>query len=262
MITKTSLPAYRLGEHTRYYWREYRWDGRQLRRRERTWGDWEFRPASESRSKEQATYEIGLSKLDCSIQYSGFVDNLQEGLVGYRAFPSDPKVVREDALNNTVFLNRLDLELRDCKDASVRAQTERINGVDCYVLDAQDANGRHTLWIDPNHGYHFARCTRETEGERSVTETVAFQQVDGEWIPVERVFDMRTFMPPGLLEMHIVERVKISEFKIRPDHKALKSFEFDDQIPNGARLFWALPDGRVLTDYIWVDGKPVHKPKE
>ena len=38
-------------------------------------------------------------------------------------------------------------------------------------------------------------------------------------------------------------------------NEARKSFAIDD-IPNGARTFWSLPNGRVVTDYVWKNGRP------
>lgn len=190
------------------------------------------------------------------------MNRLQDGIVGYRAIAPDREVVRRSAINNTVLLSRIDLELRGCPTVTVRPRMEPVNGIDCYVLDAQSTETRHTVWIDPNHGYNMAKSIRESKSGRSVCLTVAFKQVNGTWVPVERVFDMNTFMPLCPTEQHILERVRVTEFKIDPDHKGLKSFEFDDQIPNGTRLFWGNPDGTVFTDYVWIDGKPVRKPKK
>lgn len=262
VIRRAPSPPYRLGEHTWHYWREYRWDGRRFRRRERAWGDYEKDPFPRSRSREQAEYHIAIDDLNRSIQYSVTLDKPSDGRVGYMAGPPDADRVRRSAANNTVLAPRIDTELRGCPNVAVRPEMEAINGVGCYVLDARTPDARYSVWIDPNHGYHIARWTRVTKMDRAVRSTVAFRRIDGTWVPVESVTEMNTFMPPAPVDRRIVERVKVTDFKIAPDHKALKSFEVNQEIPNGTRLFWAMPDHSVLTDYVWMDSGPVRKAKE
>ena len=257
VIRKALSPRFRLGEHKMHYWVESRWDGQRFIRRDLSWGDNVQEPSPRSTSKEKALYRIMLFDLDRTIQYSVSLGGKPEsGLVGYKGRPPD-KSPLDSAGNNIAFAPRIDLELRGCRNAKVRPQTESINGVDCYVLEGHMPDARHTVWIDPIHGYNVAKYIRETKTSRSVMSTLAFKQIDDNWVPIEKVYEMRLFMPPAPIDDYSREHVKVTEFKIDPDHEALKSFEVDEEIPNGTRVFWALPNRRVVTEgYIWKDGKP------
>lgn len=259
VIRKALSPRYRLGEHKMHYRREYRWDGKRFRRRKHRWGDYEVKPFPRSRPKEKAVYNISLYDLHRTIQYAFILgDKPESGSLDYKARPMDRERLLRNAANNTVMVPRIDKKLRGCPNARVRPQTESINGADCYVLEGRIPEARYTVWIDPTHGYNIARYIRETKTDRAVSSNVAFRQIDGTWVPVESVTEMKTFMPPAPIDRSDHEHVKVTEFRINPDHDALKSFKVDEEIPNGTKVAWALPDGRVvMEDYVWKDGRPV-----
>jgi len=259
VIKKAPSPPFRLGEHTWHYWREYRWDGQRFRRRERAWGEYEKEPFPLSRSKEQAEYHITLYDLDRTIEYSTALDDRPKPHMTYTPWRWDRQAVLRDASNNNVVIPRVDVDLRTCPNAKVRPTREPVNGVDCYVIEGRTAEAKFTVWIDPNHGYNVAKWIRETLTGYTVTSTIAFRRIDGTWIPVERATQMTTSMP---IDQQITEQVKVIDFKIAPDHAALKSFEVDEEIPNGTSVGWVLPDRRVLMDYVWKDGKPVREAKK
>ena len=52
---------------------------------------------------------------------------------------------------------RVDVVLRAAREMSLRAETEKANGADCYVIDAETNRGRYTVWIDPEHGFSIAK---------------------------------------------------------------------------------------------------------
>lgn len=47
--------------------------------------------------------------------------------------------------------------LSEARSISVRDETEKINGVDCFVIDADTKCGKYKVWIDPEHGYNIAK---------------------------------------------------------------------------------------------------------
>ena len=148
--------------------------------------------------------------------------------------------------------DRVDKVLRQARQISVRPKTERINGIECYVIDADTRDGRHTVWIDPEHGYNIAKAEVqllegeghffyskpfETAGKELdfTMENVRFKRIDGMWLAVEA--DMRyrrTFSGLGKTSDSRTH-IKVTEIILNPDHEALRSFASDD-IPDGAEV--------------------------
>jgi hypothetical protein len=130
---------------------------------------------------------------------------------------------------------RLDAVLRRAQTVSVRRSTETVHGSVCHVIDAQTEYGKYTLWLDPNHGYHAARATREATGGHkdyvsvmpqgarmsSRVEISRFKQVDGSWVAMEGNQDNAYTAEDA--EYFNKERVQFKRTKIalNPDHEKI-----------------------------------------
>ncbi|UCG60107.1 MAG: hypothetical protein JSU70_11400 [Phycisphaerales bacterium] len=163
---------------------------------------------------------------------------------------------------------RVDSILRGADRISVRTQTERIGGSDCYVLEGDTKHGRYVLWIDPNHGYNIAKAEVIKEagdifagghalrqGRRIITSVMVsdFLEVGGEWT-AKGYHSERTdcLLPKNWQDTDTVD-YKLNEFKPNPDHDALNSLGTGD-ILNGSSVRIMGIDG---IRYIWQDGKVV-----
>jgi hypothetical protein len=159
---------------------------------------------------------------------------------------------------------RVDSILRKADTISVRDKTEQISGSACYVIEAETKYGKHTLWIDPKHGYNLAKVVvRKRKGDlsggrpiprgtlSSSLENVRFEKVDGVWVPMEWDIKLRAYW----LDDYLISKThdKRTAITLNPDHEALGSFVPDD-IKNGAKVYIQQVPG---VHYIWQDGKVV-----
>jgi hypothetical protein len=159
---------------------------------------------------------------------------------------------------------RVDSILRKADTISVRDKTEQISGSECYVIEAETKYGKHTLWIDPKHGYNLAKVlVRRRKGDlsqgrpiprgtlSSSLENVRFEKVDGVWVPMEWDIKLRAYW----LDDYLISKThdKRTAITLNPDHEALGSFVPDD-IKNGAKVYIQQVPG---VHYIWQDGKVV-----
>jgi hypothetical protein len=252
---------------------DFRYDGQRTRDMSGDWGDVDWhRPTPENNPiRRSAIFDFEFNAL-----YSG--QRGQPGFIHYYKEPLDArKVTRQLTIGWSPapsfgfwpFYERVDLSVRKSQRATVRAQTERVNGSSCYVIEAHTAEGRLAVWLDPAHGYNIARITvtlrggdladgqvlpRGHEVARVFTNTT-FKQVDGTWIPTAYVTQTR-INRPGLMVMEGETRCEITEFLIEPDHAALKSFDLSD-FPEGERVAY-FENGRIRPVwYIWKNGQPV-----
>ena len=159
--------------------------------------------------------------------------------------------------------------LREARSISVRDETEKINGVDCFVIDADTKCGKYKVWIDPEHGYNIAKAQVELrEGKNYLfhgrpfdtagaklsfsMENVRFEKIDDVWIPVEADTRFHRLFHSG--KSYFSEskaHLKITDIILNPDHDALGSFLPDD-IKNGARVRIVGVEGIA---YRWQDGE-------
>ena len=164
---------------------------------------------------------------------------------------------------------RVDKILRQADSIFVRKKLEKINGSNCYVIQAKTRRGKYTLWIDPEHGYNIAKAHNiKQAGDLTFsTDTlledkarilyyikdVRFEKIDGVWVPVEADMGNSRIVKDGRFYISSRMHVKITDIVLNPDHDALGSFLPDD-ILDGAEV-------RVKQDlnmaYTWQDGKPV-----
>lgn len=163
---------------------------------------------------------------------------------------------------------RLDTALRQASLICLRKKRERIDDVDCWVIEAATDHGDYTVWIDPEHGYtaaqvHLRTVTRGkpprrggkpicTETMRTITNT-RFDEIDGAWIPVESDHTYRLTSSAKGDDWWQEEHIEVTEIVLNPDHEALGSF-LADNIPNGTHVsLYPL----LQISYTWEDGELV-----
>ena len=181
---------------------------------------------------------------------------------------------------------RVDFALRKAPTISMRDETERINGSECYIIDAEDSSRKIAVWFDPAHGYNIARGQVQYKDNDLILsqENVRFEMVDGFWIIAEAVVKrIQKFEKGNFTDDTTV--LKVIEIKINPDHERLSSFLPDDILDKTMVLFqgetWKrthshirTPSGRIrsrmragvltsfdeegrVISYTWRDGKIV-----
>jgi hypothetical protein len=178
---------------------------------------------------------------------------------------------------------RVDDILAQTPNINLRPQTEKVNGVDCYIVDADTTYGKYSLWIDPQHGYNIAKANVYKSGddmlygkpisqhkkpeipEGSIVgkiperinefsfsiDNVKFQKVGEGWVPVEAEYQFTEQRIDGqvVVEKKNHKRVQIDP---NPDFEAMKAFVPD--IPDGTNITIEGIDG---IGYRWLQGKPV-----
>ena len=161
---------------------------------------------------------------------------------------------------------RVDRILRQADNISVRDKLEKINGSNCYVIEAKTKRGKYTVWIDPEHGYNIAKAENiKQAGDVTFSydylltdkarisyflKNVRFKKIDDLWVPIEADMGNSRIIYTGKFYIASKMHVKITDIVLNPDHDALGSFLPDD-IPNGAIIF------AHGARYIWQDGKLV-----
>jgi len=165
---------------------------------------------------------------------------------------------------------RVDSILRQAASISVRRENEKVNGIDCFVIDATTLErGRYTLWIDPEHGYNIAKAElrrdgkhqhkfygrpmREDEKILGSLESVRFKKIDNVWVPMEADDSVNRTWDKDQDFYRYKNHHERVEFVLNPDHDALGSFVPDD-IKNGAKVYIKQVPG---VHYTWQDGKVV-----
>lgn len=164
---------------------------------------------------------------------------------------------------------RVDRIIRQGQSVSLRDQMEKINGFDCYVIEAKTKRGQYTLWIDPGHGYNLAQAENIKQagdltfshdfllkGKAMISyyiKNVRVVKKDGLWMPMGADYENSRIVKDGRFFTAARIHVRITEWLLNPDHETLKSFEPDD-----------IKDGAVVSldgdsDYCWQDGKAVYK---
>jgi hypothetical protein len=146
---------------------------------------------------------------------------------------------------------RIDSLLRGADSLSVRDRLKRMGGSKCYVIDGVSKQGKYSVWIDPQHGYHIAKAeifrigknqdwdygTRnpDQEGYYSL-ENVRFRKIEDVWVPMEATWRDRVSYFAGKYRgssRDLKRHLKRTEVILNPDHEALRSF-YPDEIPRGA----------------------------
>jgi hypothetical protein len=174
--------------------------------------------------------------------------------------------------------------LKTASKLTVRPETEEIAGSRCYVLDAVTANGRYSLWLDPEHGYGIAKAQVlksgsdigfgrplnkhvVSEGPAEVKTTaeqptglqeftftmdrVVFAKINDTWIPEAYSYATQLRYSNGrtISEHKTYKRTLIDP---HPDFDAMGAFKID--LPEGTEVFVEEAAGII---YRWHDGKPI-----
>jgi hypothetical protein len=158
---------------------------------------------------------------------------------------------------------RIDRILREASNVTLRGGSEFVNGVACYVIDAKTKYGDYTVWIDPEHGFGFAkweiRMSRaaghlwrdqimQFETFSETVEISHFERIEGVWIGMQAVQNRVYVSKDDRFEE--TSHIKVTKFVPNPDHEVLKSFVPDD-IPDGT-LTIIVPVTHIR--YLWHAG--------
>ncbi|MBW8039282.1 MAG: hypothetical protein FVQ85_04715 [Planctomycetes bacterium] len=166
---------------------------------------------------------------------------------------------------------RIDSDIRQAETISLQHKTEKINGSQCYVINARTKRCKYKIWIDPEHDYHIAKARvnrkwgsasrpekrrmKPPDGtSQNVMENVLFKKVNNIWLPVECDYTLNVELVGGAYSRAHYHH-KVTEYVVNPDHDALGSFE-PDFIRDGAVV--KLIGVRGIS-YTWQDGKVVDK---
>jgi len=179
---------------------------------------------------------------------------------------------------------RVDAALRKMQSVSVQDKTEKINGSECHIIDAEDSLKKCTIWLDPEHGYNIVKGQVQYKDSNLFLsqENIRFEKIDDFWIIAGAVMKrIQKFRNGDFTDDTIV--CKLIEIKINPDHERLSSFLPDDILDGTTVLFngetwkkthshvrtasgritirmkagvraWFNEQGQVVS-YTWQDGK-------
>ena len=235
--------------------------------------------------KEKGRYSLSVNtpnlsyvnnKMTCGPAPDGLLHYLDYQVPGWDNFMDECDAYFLGYLGNN---SRMDINLRNAKQISVRPEPEIINGSACYVVQADTAYGDYTLWLDSAHGFQPARIEalrgkgdiinvtenqpppdKKVEAKDSlVIDNIKFKEVQGFWVPVEGRVRKNIEWVGGFYvkdETHF----KTTEIILNPDHDALGSFadpmknpELDPELVNGTRVRL----GKERLECIWRDDKVV-----
>jgi rhodanese-related sulfurtransferase len=241
------------------------WDGQRMREQRYTWGDF----ATGTIDRTHADYESHLFEVDRSISYFRSGGPSQEASVTYYA-GSIPKGSVFDKVTSSAgswswgyfgdgagsHADRIDRFLRGRQNARVRPETESIKGASCYVLEAETPNGRYTLWMDPNHGYNFAKLHFEGQGVDMTGVNSVIKRFGEAWVPVNAEWEVRGAHPPDFTISYRHEIV-IEDLEIDPNYATHKPFVMDD-VPEDTKTMLLGAGGRPMPgEFVWRDEGPL-----
>ncbi len=165
-------------------------------------------------------------------------------------------------LGNLFGNRRLDFKLRNEPTLRVRDKLELAGWVPmpCYVLEAETAEGHHTIWLNPARGYQIAKWLfgcgtgySRPNGQPEEPGTsklwtigkVRWEQRENVWVPVEETGGFEEISRyTGWAHARRTGQFKLTRFVLNPDHSAFRSFVPDD-IPDGTKFTLIGEDRRV-----------------
>jgi hypothetical protein len=248
------------GKSKKVRWTEFRCDGGRYSEKFSTWGN--IRSVNDFVRKERAPYNSQLWDGQRFFNYVAMTN--QPGRLGiYGDVNELPKAMQIEHKCNLAGLNailirgfypidneRVDSALRKMQSVSVRDKTEKINGSECYVIDAEDSSKKCTIWLDPECGYNIAKGQLQYKDSDLFLsrENIRFEKIDGFWIIAEAVVKrIQKFRNGDFTDDAIV--CKLIEIKINPDHEGLSSFLPDDILNGTTVLFkgdsWKKTHGHI-----------------
>jgi hypothetical protein len=227
---------------------EFHCDGSRYSEKFQTWGN--IRSVKDFIPKERAPYNSQLWDGQRFFNYVATTN--QPGRLGiYGDVYELPKNMQTEHKCNLAGLNvilirgfypidneRIDSALRKVQIVSVREKTEKINGSDCYIIDAEDSSKKYTIWLDPEHEYNIDKGQVQYKDSDLFLsqENMRFEKIDDFWIAAEAVVKkIQKFRNGDFTDETI--RCKMIEIKINPDHERLSSFLPDD-ILNGTTVLF------------------------
>ena len=262
VVRKTPFAVFLPGEHREYYSVDCRWDGRRMKERKYAWGS---NMQGAITTKEHALYTSELYDATRLLYYSVHMGQPKGAIAFYHA-----KILSKAAVWDMVVAKtgafawgysgaeggRIDVFMRQCRNVRVRPQTELVNDVNCYVLEASTPHGQYTVWIDPTHGYSLAKIEHKTQGSHIAVSNTAFSQINAAWVPVKMVFDGLVLISPEH-DWGYHQEINVTKLMVNPDHGSQRSFLADD-IPAGTECRFVVGTGRRMPGhYVWRDDKPV-----
>ena len=155
---------------------------------------------------------------------------------------------------------RVDSAVRKEQTVSMRDETEKINGSECYIIDAEGSSKKYTIWIDPEHGYNVAKGQVQYKDSDLFLsqENIRFEKIDDFWIIAEAVVKrIQRFRKGNFTDDTI--RYKLLEIQINPDHERLSSFLPDDILNKTTVLFegetWKKTHSHIRTASSRITGR-------
>ncbi len=94
---------------------------------------------------------------------------------------------------------RIDFILAKCDKVLVQADTDTVNGSECYVvLAVTKREKKFRIWFDPAHGYNIVRAQSLSgtpeKGFSFILSAVHLENIDGVWVPMQaKTEETRTF---------------------------------------------------------------------
>ena len=241
---------------------EFRYDGSRYSEKFSTWGN--IRSVKDFIPKERAPYNSQLWDGQRFFSYVAMTN--QPGRLGiYCDIYELPENMQTEHKCNLAGLNvilirgfypidneRVDAALRKGQTVSVRDKTEKINGSECYIIDAEDSSKKYTIWIDPEYGYNITKGQVQYKNSDLFLsqENIRFEKIDGFWIIAEAVMRrIQKFRNGDFTDE--TTRCKMIEIKLNPDHEGLTSFLPDDILNGTTVLFngevWKKTNSHIRT---------------
>jgi hypothetical protein len=253
-------------------------DGARVYRRRYMWGD--FNPKERNLPESTPRYNLRVEADKKLYSHATAVNNPRvKGSASFQPAQRDRAVLSHETFAGIYgYLGsdeRLDVVLRAAKQISIRPATEMINGVACHVIDAHTKYGQYTVWIDPDHGCHAARVTRNAEGGYREHEwlmpkgdhvtglvvVTRFDQVANVWVPVEG--DVERVYTSGMVFSKDRSHYRRADVVLNPDHDTLGSFDNplehpvnDPELKDGTRVRITIP-GFLKMKGSWQDGQVI-----
>ena len=176
----------------------------------------------------------------------------------------------------------IDSILKKSSNIEILPDMEKVNGFDCYVIEALTRHGEYKVWIDPEHGYNIAKAeTHKTNndilyngvtkhkfadmtpgrgfkgkrpGSREAVhfyiDNVNFREVNGVWLPMEATY--RYILDYDDRKATYKKHHKRTYVNLKPDFEAIKAFV--PKIPEGSTVILDWSPG---IRYTWQNGKLV-----
>ncbi len=200
------------------------------------------------------------------IDHAYFSENPTEDLKKLFDSPSMGSSLNGNMYGNS-HKNMADL-LGDSNDLHIRDMSETIDGISCYVLEAETKYGRVTAWIAPEKGYNALKWTieklpndfldeRRIDPEHGAVgqwvatlDSVVIEKINDRFVPVSGRFVLTIYDKEHELISNDLYMCKRSQIELHPDFKSLGAFRVN--LPNGMPIH---PKGQPGILYKWQDGK-------